>query len=125
MIVIDSSGWLEFFTDGPRAEAFASPLRRPSEVATPTIAIYEVYKWIKRQRSEEDALYAVAAMRKTFVIELTDELALAAADVSLAHGLAMADAIMLATARALGGNLLTLDSDFQGLEGVTVLRKKP
>jgi toxin FitB len=125
VIVIDSSGWLEFFTDGPQAEAFASPLRRPSEVAAPTIAIYEVYKWIKRQRSEEDALYAVAAMRKTSVIELTDELALAAADVSLAHGLAMADAIMLATARAVGADLLTLDSEFQGLEGATVLRKKP
>ena len=125
MIVLDSSGWLEFFSDGPHADEFARRLRRPASVLTPTIAIYEVYKWIKRERSEDEAVYAAATMRKTQVVDLSDEIALTAADLSLAHKLPMADAIMLATARAKGAELFTTDSDFAEIEGVTVFSKKP
>jgi predicted nucleic acid-binding protein len=75
-------------------------LRNPSKIITPTVAMYEVYKWIKRERSEEEALQAIAAMKKTIVIDLTEDLALSAADLSLAHGLAMADSMILACARA-------------------------
>lgn len=124
MIVLDSSGWLEFFGDGPLADEYAARLRRPQQILTPTVALYEVYKWIKRERSEEEALVAVATMQKTRVIPLTDDVALAAADISLANRLAMADAIMLATARAHNAELLTSDSDFNGIAGVTVLAKK-
>ena len=125
MIVIDSSVWLEFFADGPYADEFATRLRNPGNVVTPTIAIYEVYKWIKRERSEEDAMYAAATMRKTIVADLTDEIALTAADLSLAHRLPMADAIILATAHAHSAKVVTTDSDFAGIEGVTVFSKKP
>ena len=124
MIVLDSSGWLEFFVDGPLADQYAARLRQPQQVLTPTVALYEVYKWIKRERSEAEALAAVATMQKTRVIPLTDDVALAAADFSLANRLAMADAIMLATARAHNAELLTSDSDFNGIAGVTVLAKK-
>jgi predicted nucleic acid-binding protein len=99
LIVLDSSGWIEFFADGPHAAEFAARLRVPANVITPTVAIYEVYKWIKRERSEDDALAAVATMKKTTVADLTEEVALTAADLSLAHSLAMADAMMLAFAR--------------------------
>lgn len=124
MIVIDSSGWLEFFADGPFADEYASRLKHPSRVLTPTIALYEVYKWIKRERGEEVALAAVAAMQKTRVVALTEEIALAAADISLATRLAMADSIMLATARAYEAELVTSDSDFTGIDGVAVFAKK-
>ena len=123
MIVLDSSGWLEFFADGPFADEYAARLKQPQKILTPTIALYEVYKWIKRERSEEEALAAVATMQKTRVVPLTDELALSAADLSLANRLAMADAVMLATARAYSAELLTSDSDFAGLPGVTVFAK--
>lgn len=124
MIVIDSSGWIEFFADGPHAEEFAARLRSPNSVLTPTIALYEVYKWIKRERSEEEALQAVATMKKTRIVELTEELALTAADLSLAHRLAMADSIMLAVARANASQLATTDSGFEGIEGVLLFSKK-
>lgn len=99
-------------------------MRQPANVITPTIALYEVYKWLKRQRSEEEALQAVAAMKKTVVVDLTEDLVLAAADLSLAHGLAMADAMMLACARAYGAELVTTDSGFSGIANVTVFSKK-
>ena len=124
MIVIDSSGWLEVFADGPYADEFAKRLRNPASVLTPTIAIYEVYKWIKRERSEEDAIHAAATMRKTQLVDLSDEIALTAADLSLAHKLPMADAIILATARSHSAEIITTDSDFTGIDGVTVYSKR-
>ena len=124
MIVLDSSGWLEFFGDGPFAEEFARRLRQPANVLTPTIAVYEVYKWVKRERTEAEAVHAVAAMQKTQVVDLTQELALTAADLSLEHKLAMADSIMLAVARAHDAELVTTDSGFEGISGVTVFSKK-
>jgi predicted nucleic acid-binding protein len=124
LIVVDSSGWIEFFADGPHAEQFAARLRNPASVLTPTIAIYEVYEWIKRERSEEEALQAVAAMKRTRIVDLTEELALFAADLSLSHGLAMADSMMLAVARANSAQLATTDSEFAGIDGVIVLSKK-
>jgi len=50
MIVVDSSGWLEFLTDGPLADQYARRLRQPASVITPTIIMYEVYKHAKRLR---------------------------------------------------------------------------
>ena len=124
MIVIDSSGWIEFFADGPYAEEFASRLRQPTTVIAPTVAIYEVYKWIKRERTEDEALDAVATMKKTVVADLTEEIALVAADLSLEHRLAMADAMMLAFARVNQAQLVTADSGFEGIADAVVFSKK-
>jgi predicted nucleic acid-binding protein len=125
LIVLDSSAWLEFFGEGPHAEEFAHRLRQPGTIVTPTVVIYEVYKWIKRERSEEEAVEAVATIKKTRLADLSEEIALTAADLSLAHKLPMADAFILATARAHDAELLTTDSDFDGLPAVTVYSKKP
>jgi len=59
--VIDSSGWIEFFTDGPLADDYASRLRKLTTIITPVIVIYEVYQRLKRERSEDDAVIAVSA----------------------------------------------------------------
>ena len=87
--------------------------------------MYEVYKHAKRLGSEEDAIDAIAAMQKTRVVPLTDELALIAADLSIAHKLPMADAIVLATAQAHDAEVITSDSDFAGIPGVVYIRKRP
>ena len=123
MIVVDSSGWLQFLTDGPLAEQYASRLRLAASVITPTIIMYEVYKHSKRLRGEDGALDAVAAMQKTRVVELNDELALIAADLSIELKLPMADAIILATARLYEAEVVTSDADFDGVPGVTYIPK--
>jgi toxin FitB len=122
--LIDSSGWLEVFRGGPHADRVARLLGDPAEVLTPTIALYEVYKVLKRDASEEDALQAVAWMLRTNVVALSETLALEAADASLEHSLAMADAVVYATARSRGAELVTTDADLEGLEGVAFLSKK-
>ncbi len=123
MIVVDSSGWLEFLTDGPLGDEYAKRLRQPSAVVTPTIILYEVYKHAKRLRGEEGGLEAVAAMQKTVVVPLNDDLALVAADLSIEHKLPMADAIILATARMFEAEVITSDADFELVAGVTYLPK--
>ena len=124
MIVMDSSGWLEFLTDGPLANQFARRLRQPSLVLTPAIVVYEVYKHSRRLRGEDAAIEAVAAMRKTTIVPLTEEVALHAGDLSIENKLAMADAIVLATGRLNQAEVITSDSDFAGIAGVVYIPKK-
>jgi len=123
VIVVDSSGWLEYLTDGPLATEYARRLRHHSSVLTPAIVLYEVYKHSKRLRGEEGAIDAVAAMRKTNIIPLTEEVALVAADLSIELKLAMADAIVLATARLHDAEVITSDADFANIPGVVYLPK--
>jgi predicted nucleic acid-binding protein len=123
VIMVDSSGWIEYFTDGPLADEFAPFLENLAEVVTPTIVIFEVYRVIRRQRSEEAATAAVAQMQKTSVVDLDQFLALSAADVSIDHGLAMADAIVYATAQTKGVDMVTSDADFEGLSRAKVFSR--
>ena len=124
MILVDSSGWIEYFTDGPLADEFAPYLEDLAEVVTPTIVIFEVYRVIRRQRSEELAMAAVAQMQKTSVVDLDQFLALSAGDVSIDHGLAMADAIIYATAQTKGIQMVTADGDFAGLSNAKVFSRR-
>jgi predicted nucleic acid-binding protein len=120
--VVDSSGWIEFLSSGARAKQYTAYIARPSELITPTIVLYEVYKRIKRDRGEEAALASAGQMHGTELVPLSDSIALLAADVSLRHGLAMADAIIYATALEQGAQIVTSDADLKDLPGVVYLR---
>ena len=115
---MDSSGWIEFFTDGPRAERYAAYLATRYQIVTPTIVLYEVYKKIKRERGEEAALLFAGRLSATHVVQLTESISYLAADFSLRHGLAMADAIVYATAKDQRATVITGDADLKDLEGV-------
>ena len=62
MNIIDSSGWLEYFSDGPNAKHYLPPLNDLSSLIVPVITIYEVFKVVLRGCSENEALQAVAAV---------------------------------------------------------------
>jgi predicted nucleic acid-binding protein len=121
--LVDSSGWVEFAMDGPLARRYQSHLEARTQVITPSIVIYEVYKRLKRDFSEAAADAIVAEMGKTQVIALDDGLALQAAEISLEHKLPMADAIVYATAQAYKATLITSDADFKELANVLYLKK--
>jgi len=121
-VLIDSSGWIEFFTGGPLAGRYASYLTEAYQLVTPTIVLYEVYKKIKRERGEEMAMMITGRLNATEVIPLTDSVALLAADLSLRHGLAMADAIVYATSRESEAQVITGDADLKDLPGVVYVR---
>ncbi len=123
MNIIDSSGWLEYFSDGPNAHLFLEPLKDTNSLIVPTITIYEVFKVVLRETAENEALQAVAAMQKGKVIDLNAHIALNASKLSLQHNLPMADSIILATARAHKGIIWTQDADFQNIENVKYFSK--
>ena len=118
MNVVDSSGWLEYFADGPNAPFFADAVEATGELIVPTISLYEVFKRVLQQRGENDALEAVALIMQGEVVTLDVTLALSAARLSSELRLPMADSIILATARSEGAILWTQDAHFDGLEGV-------
>jgi predicted nucleic acid-binding protein len=118
MNIIDSSGWLEYFSDGPNAIHYLPPLNDTSSLIVPVIAIYEVFKVVLRESAENDALQAVAAMQKGKIIDLNANIAMDASRLSLKYNLPMADSIILATARAYDCVIWTQDSDFRNIEGV-------
>ena len=120
-LLVDSSGWIEYFAGGPLAERYGSYLGGPAVLITPTIVVSEVYKKIKRERGEELALRVTASLTATEVVPLTESIALLAADISLQYGLAMADAIVYATARDQEARVLTSDADLKDLPGVVYL----
>ena len=123
MISIDSYGWVERFTNGPKAAAYNRVIdgAKPGELVTSVVVLYEVYRKIKKTKGEEKALEAVAALSQTRVVTLDQTLSLEAADYSLEHGLRMSDALVYATARQTSSELYTSDEDLKGLPSVTLV----
>ncbi len=121
--VVDSSGWLEYFADGPNADFFAPPLEKPDLLIVPSISLLEVFKRILHQRGENEALQAMALMMEGRVVDLDADLALRAAMIGLSEKLPLADSVMLATAQKFGALLWTQDGDFENLAGVRFIKK--
>ena len=124
MNIVDSSGWLAYFADEPQAKHFHKPLNDHSSLVVPTITLYEVFKVVLRETTENEALQAVAAMQKGKIVDLTPSLAISASKLSLEFSLPMADSIILATARDYEAVVWTLDSDFKNFKGFKYFPKK-
>lgn len=121
--VVDSSAWLEYFANGRGAATFAAAIEAVDRLIVPTVCVLEVFKAVLRQRGESDALQAAALMQQGTLVDLDAELALSAATLGLEHKLPLADSIVYATTRRVGGTLWTQDEDFEGLPGVEYHRK--
>ena len=120
LISIDSSGWIERFTKGPKAPQYKQVIEstNPKEIVTSVVVLYEVYKKIKKLKSEEEALLAVAALSQTTIVPIDQTLSLEAADFSLEHNLHFSDALVYATARHWKAKLYTSDDDLRSLKTV-------
>jgi toxin FitB len=124
MNIVDSSGWLAYFADEPNARHFQTPLSNPHLLVVPTVTIYEVFKIILRESTENEALQAIVAMQKGTVVDLNAPLAIAASRLSLEYNLPMADSIILATAQDFKAVLWTQDSDFIRMSNVKYFPRK-
>ena len=120
-VLVDSSGWLEYITGDTKADLFAPYFESENALLVPTIVLYEVRKiLLLRQRQTLADIFVSEALRRT-VIPFDESIALKAAFTSIQHQLAMADAIAYTTAEANGVPLVTSDTHFTDLPGVTVL----
>ncbi len=118
--IVDSSGWLEYFTDGKSAAFFAPAIEDTENLLVPVITIYEVFKKVLRERGENDALQIASLMQSGRVIELDASLALEAARYSLP----LADSLIYATALRHEATLWTQDEHFKDLPQVRYSPKK-
>ena len=123
MNIVDSSGWLEYFSGGPNSDQFAKPLKDASTLIVPVVTIYEVFRVVLRESSENEALQVVAAMQKGRIIDLTTSIAMNASRLSLQYRLPMADSIILSTAQSYECLIWTQDSDFENLPDVKFFPK--
>jgi len=124
MNVVDSSAWIEFFTDGPNAKFFEPPILDRGELVVPTMVLLEVYKHVRRHQGRDQALKAVAGMKQGQIQDLDERLALYAGEIGVEYGLPLANSVILATARVHEATLWTQDSDFQGMDGVRFKKKR-
>jgi predicted nucleic acid-binding protein len=124
MNVVDSCGWLEYFANGSNADFFAPAIMDEPHLIVPTICLYEVFKRMSIQRGKESALDAISRLYRGTVADLSDEIALEAAQVSLEFKLPLAESVILATAHAFNASLWTQDEHFKDLPGVQYVEKK-
>jgi predicted nucleic acid-binding protein len=121
--VVDSSGWVEYLGNGPKADAFAKYLENSENLFLPAIVVYEVYKKLYREQTlmlaERFLSTAFNFQEREIILDVS--LAASAAKTSLRSNLPMADAIIYAAAQAHQAQLITSDAHFAGLPGVTVL----
>ena len=127
MFIIDSYGWIEYFSEGKSAKKYAGYIEnaKPQNFISPTIILYEVYKKILSVYNEEKAMEAAAHIKfATKLIDLSDNLAISAAEISLKHKLPMADAIILTTAKNNNAKVITSDNHFKGLDSVIFIQSQ-
>jgi predicted nucleic acid-binding protein len=120
VISIDSFGWIERFTKGPKAPQYRKAIEstKPKDIITSVVVFYEVYRKIKKLKGEEEALLAVAALSQTTVVPVDQTISLEAADYSLENNLHFSDALVYATARHWKAKLYTSDEDLRPLKDV-------
>ena len=123
MNVVDSSGWIEYLQDTPRADLFALAIEDRHHLLVPIIALFEVHKVLSRALPTELVARCLDVMRLGRVLDLTDKRAIAASQVAAQHRLAMADAAMYSMAQEFGAMFWTQDVDYQGLPGVQYCAK--
>ena len=113
-LVLDSSCWLEYLADTPRADLFAPAVEAPERLVVPVLTVYEVVKKLMRESGDEAATAALALMQQSEVVEIGLPLAMDAA----LNGLPLANSLIYATARHHDAELWTQDAHFEGLAGV-------
>ena len=115
--------WLEYFAGTENGEIVSEAIKNTDELIVPTITIYEVFKKLLLERTEDEALFFATHMKQGNVINLSDELSLYAAKIGKEHKLPMADSIIYATSIKYNCVLWTQDKHFSGLQSVNYLEK--
>lgn len=122
-VIVDSTGWIEYFGEGKKSAAFAPYVEGKFELLMPAVIVYEVFRKLLREYGPRlaERFYSFALGFNERQISFDSQLAMHAARLGLQFQLPMADAIIYATAQAHDAQLVTADTHFKGLAGVTLL----
>ena len=123
-VLIDSGVWIEYWKGGSSAKAAARYIEGDENAIVSTINLAEVFFWVSGYYDE------TAAQRKLLTIEkrcnaipVEKEIAIEAAKIKKNEKLALADSLILATARRVRAKLVTGDSDLKGKDQVIFLSR--
>ena len=116
-VVIDSSVWLEYLTHGQRLKKIEQFFKPPNKIIIPVIVIYEIYKKIKSERGESEAVFVIAQMERLAVkiFEIDQPTAIKAADISVHYKIPMADSLIYTSALLEDAVVVTTDMHFNEL----------
>ncbi len=89
-----------------------------------SVCIYEVFKVVIREKGEDDAFLAIAAMQQGKVVDLDADLAIEAAAVGNDEKLAFADSIIYTITQKYNAILWTQDAHFSQKLRVQYTEKK-
>lgn len=123
MHTLDTSIWVEIFRASELGRQHLPLLSAPTDIIVPTIVQYEIFKWLARERSTEEANRVMTFTGDCQVMELSTAVAVLAAELSATHKLHATDAIIFATAQICDTHLITCDDHFKGLPGVEYFEK--
>ncbi|MCW7479776.1 type II toxin-antitoxin system VapC family toxin [Leptospira kanakyensis] len=121
--VVDSSGWLEYFSGTNRANLFSEAIEKTETLLVPSLSLFEIFKKVYKEKGEDLALKIVAHMQLGKVINLDSRISIYAAKISVENSIPMTDSIIYATAQLHKATLWTQDNDFRGLPGVKFFDK--
>jgi predicted nucleic acid-binding protein len=121
--LLDSSCWIEYFAGTDLGTQYRE-VAAGTGVLVPTIVLCEVVRRVTSSQGEEQGEIVAVSLSGHTMVDLTEEVALLAAELSLQHHLALADSIILATARLYDATLWTQDAHFANIEGVRYFPKK-
>jgi predicted nucleic acid-binding protein len=120
-IVIDSSGWLEYITADTKADNFAPFFGDQSRIVVPVLVLYEVRRVLLQRYTKTLADNFVSDALLLRLVPVDEKIALSAAMLGIEYQLSVADAIIYATCQREKASLVTSDSHFKELPGVTLL----
>jgi Predicted nucleic acid-binding protein, contains PIN domain len=121
--LVDTSAWIEWLIGSALGKRLGREFPGQTQCLVPTIVQLELAKWLVREKGEEQADLVIAYTQTCVVVPLDTPLALLASDLHREFGLATADAIVYATCRKAGAELLTCDAQFEDLPDVVFFRK--
>jgi len=121
-VLIDSWAWIEYWKGGRFAKEAASYIEGDEEAVASSINLAEVYLWVARSYDETTAGEKVGTIEKRcHVVPVERDTAVEAARIKKREKLGLADSLILATARQVGGKVVTGDPDMKSLRDVVFL----
>jgi len=123
--LIDSCGWIESLTKGPKAKPFIDCIASKEEIITCGIVLAEVAAKFHSTGKGADAAAVLASIRqRAKLVEINEEIADLAGRLWAGHnrsGMGLADAVILAIAVKEHAVVLTGDSHFKGFKNARVV----
>ena len=81
--IVDTSGWLDYFTNGENADFFAPAIEDTSNLIVSVINIYELFKKVIVERWENAALDSIAVLSQGELVDVDIHIAMHAAQISV------------------------------------------